>query len=211
MRNKILAVMLGTVMAMTMMTGCGNTQNPEAASSVSEEQKEDVAETEEAEPVVAEEKAVIEETYICGDPNASVVMGAQGTMEGAHVTYYLELLSDGTYRYTTTQCDNVHEDINMYAVTVTFGNYTKEDAEDGTTPIVLDNADRVIYNVYLNVGGVALSVDTDDASDFPAELLGSGVADQSAEDYLALYGAGTTVYVQDGSNFLYLTNPADQM
>ena len=152
------------------------------------------------------EKATINNTYAYGVVEANSYGGNTTS------TYQLNFLTDSTYELINSSI-TIGYGMNLGTETVsTYGTYTVGASEDGYTAYTLSTATRVILNSYSDMGGFAIYIDTESASqtypaELPAETEGQKIYAQNKEEVINKYGKESTIYVSDTNHKFYLTNP----
>ena len=155
--------------------------------------------------------AILNETIVTSHiVNNFVSPGAYG--EGSWVGQVIQVntTESNKYEFVKTEISFGYSMLLGTTTILNYGSMTKENGEDGITPFVLSDADRVVMNSFSKAGGYNLSIDTLDC-EYPVEMLahtqGEKLYANSKEDVVNEYGKGMTVYTNDAKNELSLTNP----
>ena len=187
MKKVILTLAASTLMA-AMLGGCNQSGGQ--------------AKSETAEPTRAKTVA----TYVNSD---IVSPGSYGEGSWTASAYQVNFYENNVYEYITTQLIYGYSMSLGTTSIINYGTYSKGTTEDGITAYTLNIAKEVVFNSYSLAGGYNISINTTNQS-YPVEMLAKTQGEKnmanSKEDVVREYGAGVTIYANEGKNTFAFTN-----
>ena len=200
MKKVILTLAVSALMA-TMLGGC-NQNGGETKNSDSNAEPTSSESSIPAEPTRTETLA----TYV----NSAIVSpGSYGEGSWTASAYQVNFYENNVYEYITTQLIYGYSMSLGTTSIINYGTYSKGATEDGVTTYTLNIAKEVVFNSYSLAGGYNISINTTNQS-YPVEMLAQTQGEKnmanSKDDVISEYGAGTTIYANEGKNTFSFTN-----
>ena len=199
MKKVILTLAASTLMA-AMLGGCNQSGGQAKSSDNSTQPTSSKSET--AEPTRAKTVA----TYVNSD---IVSPGSYGEGSWTASAYQVNFYENNVYEYITTQLIYGYSMSLGTTSIINYGTYSKGTTEDGITAYTLNIAKEVVFNSYSLAGGYNISINTTNQS-YPVEMLAKTQGEKnmanSKEDVVREYGAGVTIYANEGKNTFAFTN-----
>ena len=184
--KKVKLTILASVLLGAMLTGCNETTD--SSTTVDPKRSETVA------------------TYI----NSEIVSpGNYGEGSWNAHAYQVNFYENSVYEYIHTELIYGYGMSLGTTSIVNYGTYAKGASEDGITAYTLNIAKEVVFNSYSLAGGYNISINTTNQT-YPVELLAKTQGEKnmanSKEDVIKEYGAGVTIYANDGKNTFSFKN-----
>ena len=199
--KKILFTLSTLALLSTALVGCNKTSTS-STKPVDSSTSEKASDSSAAEPTRTKTVA----SYVNSDIQAP---GNYGDGSWNTYSYQVNFYENNVYEYITTELIYGYSMSLGTTSIINYGTYTKGDSEDGITTYTLNIAKEVIFNSYSLAGGYNISINTTNQS-YPVEMLAKTQGEKnmanSKEDVIKEYGAGTTIYTNDGKNTFSFKN-----